>query len=128
MTREIAMQEFIAVMKALREPNRVKIVKLLQRGELCVCEIQAALGISQGCVSKHLEILCRAGLVDRRKSGPWAHFRLAGEPRSACTASLLGNLRHWLEADPEIAETIAKLPDIRRRNLCRKARSTGPHD
>jgi len=86
---------------------------------LCVCEIQAALGISQGCVSKHLEILSRAGLLERRKSGLRAHFRLAGEPRSAGAATLLGNLRHWLEEDPEVTETIAKLPDIRRRNLCK---------
>jgi len=122
------MQEFIAVMKALREPNRVKIVKLLQRGELCVCEIQAALGISQGCTSKHLEILERAGLLERRKKGLWTYFLLAGASRSASAASILGNLRHWLEEDPEVAETIAKLPNIRRRNLCKRTRSTDPLD
>lgn len=40
------MKDFIQVMKALRDPNRVKIVKMLQHGELCVCEVQVALGVS----------------------------------------------------------------------------------
>ncbi len=41
------MKEFIKVMKALSDSNRVKLLKLLQRREMCVCEIQAALGIAQ---------------------------------------------------------------------------------
>jgi ArsR family transcriptional regulator len=56
------MNEFIKVMKALSDPNRVKLLKLLQKREMCVCEIQAALGISQPTVSKHLKILEGAGL------------------------------------------------------------------
>jgi len=122
------MKEFTNIMKALREPNRVKILKILQRGELCVCEIQAALGISQGCVSKHLEILDKAGLVARRKKGLWAYYRLAGPPRTACEASLLGSLRHWLEDDPEVVEMIRKLPDIRSNNLCRASDRTSIAD
>ncbi len=51
------MKGFIKVMKALSDPNRVKIVKLLQHREMCVCELQAALGVSQPTVSKHLRLL-----------------------------------------------------------------------
>ena len=51
------MKPFIKVMKALSDPNRVKIVKLLQHKMMCVCELQGALGISQPTVSKHLKIL-----------------------------------------------------------------------
>ena len=49
------MKTFVKVMKALSDPNRVKIVKLLQQKVMCVCELQAALGISQPSVSKHLK-------------------------------------------------------------------------
>ena len=55
------MKDFIKVMKALSDPNRVKIVKMLQRKTMCVCEIQAALQIAQPSVSKHLKILALFG-------------------------------------------------------------------
>jgi len=113
------MKEFIKVMKALRGPHRVKIVKMLQHGELCVCEIQAALGVSQPTVSKHLKILEEAGLLNSRKDGLWVHYRLDDGSRSPYAATILGNLKHWLEERPEIAEVVKRLPDIRRANLCR---------
>ena len=50
------MREFIKVMKALSDPNRVKMIKLLQRKVMCVCEITEALGLAQSSISKHLKI------------------------------------------------------------------------
>ena len=102
------MKEFITVMKALSDPNRVKIVKMLQLGTRCVCEVQAALGISQPTVSKHLKILEGAGLVDRKQKGLWAHYSLANGGRSPYAASLLGNLVHWLADDPGVRDVIEK--------------------
>lgn len=112
------MKEFIKVMKALSDPNRVKLVKMLQKRTMCVCEVQAALGISQPTVSKHLMILERAGLVDRRKEGLWVNYSLTNGGRSPYAASLLGNLIHWLNDDPGIHDLIEKSEDIRRENLC----------
>jgi DNA-binding transcriptional ArsR family regulator len=68
------MKEFIKVMKALSDPNRVKLVKMLQKRTMCVCEVQASLGIAQPTVSKHLKILEGAGLVDRKKEGLWVNY------------------------------------------------------
>ncbi|MDD5533195.1 MAG: metalloregulator ArsR/SmtB family transcription factor, partial [Syntrophales bacterium] len=51
------MKDFLRVAKALSDPSRLKILKMLQRKELCVCELQAHLGIAQPTVSKHLKIL-----------------------------------------------------------------------
>lgn len=113
------MKEFIKVTKALRDPNRVKIVKMVQRGELCVCEIQAALGVAQPTVSKHLKILEAAGLLDSRKEGLWVHYRLNDGSSSPYVATVLGNLKHWLEQSPEICELVEKLPAIQRADLCR---------
>lgn len=113
------MKEFIKVTKALRDPNRVKVVKMLQHGELCVCEIQAALGVAQPTVSKHLKILEAAGLLDSRKEGLWVYYRLNDGSSSPYVATLLGNIKHWLEQSPEIRETVDRLPAIQRADLCR---------
>jgi ArsR family transcriptional regulator len=114
------MKEFLKVMKALSDPNRVRIVKMLQHKTMCVCEMQAALQIAQPSVSKHLRILEEADLVTHRKDGMWVNYRLSDGSSSPYVASLLGNLRHWLENDPDIAEIVNKLPDIRREDICRK--------
>jgi ArsR family transcriptional regulator len=112
------MREFIKVMKALSDPNRVKMVKLLQRRMLCVCEIQEALGLAQSTASKHLKILEEAGLIDYLKEGPWANYRLADGIRNPYVANLLGNLRHWLEDDADVAALVARLPEINRETIC----------
>jgi ArsR family transcriptional regulator len=112
------MKEFIKVMKALSDPNRVKLLKLLQKGEICVCKLQAALGIAQPTVSKHLKILEEAGLVSRRKEGLWAHYSLTDGSRSPYAASLLGNLRHWLADDTEIIALFEQSSDIWREDRC----------
>ena len=107
-------------MKALSEPNRVKIIKMLQHKMMCVCEIQAALQIAQPSVSKHLKTLEDAGLVSFRKDGTWVNYHLTDGSDSPYAASILGNLRHWLEEEPRIVELLEKLPAIRRENICRK--------
>ncbi|MBW1698618.1 MAG: winged helix-turn-helix transcriptional regulator [Deltaproteobacteria bacterium] len=112
------MKQFIKVMKALSDPNRVKIIKLLQQKVMCVCELQAALEIAQPSVSKHLKILEEAGLVEYRKEGLWVNYYLSDGKNSPYAASLLGNLRHWLNEDPEISELIAKVPHLNREKIC----------
>jgi len=112
------MKDFIQVIKALSDPNRVKLLKLLQRREMCVCEIQAALGIAQPTVSKHLKILEGAGLVGRKKDGLWVNYFLSDGSRSPYAATLLGNLRHWLENDPDVKATLAGSVDLHRDDLC----------
>ena len=114
------MRYFVKVMKALSDPNRVRIVKMLQHRTMCVCEIQAAVQIAQPSVSKHLKILEEAGLVDFKKDGMWVNYHLTDGSNSPYVASLLGNLRHWLEDEPEIAELVERLPSIRREDICRK--------
>ena len=114
------MKPFIKVMKALSDPNRVKIIKMLQQKNLCVCEMQSALGISQPNVSKHLKILEEAGLVDYQKDGLWVNYFLADGRNSPYAASVLGNLKHWLEDDPEIVELAQKVPLLNREELTAK--------
>jgi ArsR family transcriptional regulator len=114
------MKRFIKVTKALSDPNRVKIVKMLQHKTMCVCEMQAALGVAQPTVSKHLKVLEEAGLVDYEKDGLWVNYHLSDGSSSPYAASLLGNLRHWLEDEPEVMRLKMELPMINREEICRK--------
>ena len=114
------MKSFLKVMKALSDPNRVKIIKLLQQKMMCVCELQGALQIAQPTVSKHLKILEEAGMVDYAKDGLWVNYFLADGSASPYASSVLGNLKHWLEEDPEIAELVKKVPLLNREELCAK--------
>jgi len=114
------MKDFIKVMKALSDPNRVKIIKMLQHKIMCVCEIQKALRVSQPAVSKHLKLLEDAGLVSFHKEGLWVNYHLTDGSSSPYVASLLGNLKHWIEDDKDITALIEKLPTIRREDICKR--------
>lgn len=114
------MKAFTRVMKALSDPSRVKILKMLQDRTLCVCEIQAAMGVAQPTVSKHLKLLEEAGLVGSFREGLWVNYHLADGSHSPYAAALLGNLRHWLEDEPEVREIRKNLPGLDRRILCGK--------
>jgi ArsR family transcriptional regulator len=112
------MRDFIKVMKALSDPNRVKMVKLLQRRVLCVCEIQQALGLAQSTASKNLKILEEAGIITYYKEGLWVNYRLSDGTNNPYVANLLGNLRFWLEDDADVVALVAKLPEINRETIC----------
>jgi ArsR family transcriptional regulator len=114
------MKAFTKVMKALSDPNRIKIIKLLQQKSMCVCELQAALQIAQPSVSKHLKILEEADLVDYQKDGLWVNYYLTDGKESPYAASVLGNLKHWLEDDPEIVELVKRVPFLNREELTAK--------
>jgi ArsR family transcriptional regulator len=71
--------EMEAVLKALADRHRLRIVNLLLRagGEaVCVCEVQPLFGLSQGTVSHHLKQLVEAGLVRRETRGTYSYFSL----------------------------------------------------
>jgi ArsR family transcriptional regulator len=72
--------ELEAVLKALADRHRLKIVNLLLRADgeaVCVCEIQPLLGLAQGTVSHHLKQLVGAGLIERETRGTYSYFSLA---------------------------------------------------
>jgi len=70
------MQELAGIFKALSDETRLRVIKLLENGELCVCDIFTALDMSQPKVSFHLNVLKEAGFLKDRKQGRWTHYRL----------------------------------------------------
>jgi ArsR family transcriptional regulator, arsenate/arsenite/antimonite-responsive transcriptional repressor len=65
--------------KAVSDPARLRLLSLILArpdAEACVCELTAPLGLSQPTVTHHLQVLHRAGLVEREKRGVWAYYRV----------------------------------------------------
>ncbi len=114
------MKDFLKVMKAVSDSNRVKILKMLQHKTMCVCEMREALQLAQPTVSKHLKLLEDADLVNSSKDGIWVNYNLADGASSPYVATILGNLKHWLDDDPEISKLVQRLPLIRRENICKR--------
>jgi len=74
-----SLERQVKVFKALGDPTRLKIIKMLAHCEKCVCEIIPATGKSQPTTSAHLKILHEAGILKSRKEGLSVYYRLADE-------------------------------------------------
>jgi len=74
------MEDFIKKARAIADPTRARMLKLLEKRELCVCDIMDILELGQSTASKHLGILKNAGLVESYKNGTWSYYRLSVKP------------------------------------------------
>jgi len=106
--------------KALAHPVRVRILALLRGGELCVCQINAVIGLAPSTVSAHLRELRTSGLVAERKAGRWVYYRLAdGDPAAD---SVLAVLWPALAGDALLADdarVLGRLDEMPVAALCR---------
>jgi ArsR family transcriptional regulator, arsenate/arsenite/antimonite-responsive transcriptional repressor len=88
------MREMAAVLKALSDETRLKMLGLLfEAGELCVCDFVEVLGITQSKASRHLRYMVNAGLLADRREGVWSHYRIATAPKPLQKAVLAGMRR-----------------------------------
>lgn len=71
------MLELVAIAKTLADPTRIRIVAALRNGELCVCELVDALGISQSSLSSHLQVCRQTGVVTTRKESRWIYYSVS---------------------------------------------------
>lgn len=110
----MSLRKYETTMKAAADPTRVRILKMLEGGELCVCQIIAVLELSPSTVSKHLFLLKSAGLVNDRKEKKWVHYSLDRENDDPYVAGILGALSSWLERDPVVARDRARLTEARK--------------
>jgi DNA-binding transcriptional ArsR family regulator len=107
------MRDFELAMKAVGDPTRTRILKLLEGGGLCVCQVQAVLGLAPSTVSKHLAILKLAGLVEDRRDGKWIEYALAPAPRNPHARPVLDLLRRTLDRDPRVIADRKRLRAIK---------------
>ncbi len=107
------MRDFELAMKAVGDPTRTRILKLLGAGGLCVCQVQAVLGLAPSTVSKHLSILKLAGLVEDRRDGRWIEYALTVESRNPHAEPVLELLRGTLDHDPAVVADRKRLREIK---------------
>src|SRR3954464_4253135 len=98
------MVQALAIFRALADSTRLRVVALLRSMELSVGELAQVLGQSQPRVSRHVKILCDAGLAERRKEGSWVFVALGHAERvspllAAIDAWAHGQPDHWALAD-----------------------------
>ena len=105
------MADLLTVFKALSDETRLKVIKLLEHGDLCVCDITAALDMSQSKVSFHLGVLKNASLVKSRKEGKWMHYTINDSDyfNRLLTLSIIQELpEETLKNDKELLEAFLK--------------------
>ena len=102
------MHSLAAQFKALSEDVRLQILALIFRHqELCVCEVERFLDISQSKASRHLRYLLNAGILDDRRDGLWVYYRMA-RPDSDQQRLLLDSLRellHYVDV-PDVSDDL----------------------
>ena len=104
------MVQALAIFRALADSTRLRIVALLRSMELSVGELAQVLGQSQPRVSRHVKILCDAGLVERRKEGSWVFIALGAHAK---VQPILAALDSWSEADHWAIADEARLAAVR---------------
>jgi len=124
------MRDSVIVFKAMADETRLRIVNLLVRGELCVCEIMKVLDIGQSKASRHLGVLRHAGLVSHRREGLWMYYSLA-EPDGAMHWRVVEWLAEANGGIPHAAADLKALEELRKRGelcgpLCPKDRIPTP--
>jgi DNA-binding transcriptional ArsR family regulator len=108
--------------KALANPARLRIMAMLENGELCACQLIAVLGLAPSTVSRHVAELRSAGLLTERKDGRWVHYALAAGME---IDAVLEPIRRDLREDPQICadrEQVERLRTVAVEVLCEAGR------
>lgn len=114
------LKEKSKLFKALSDPNRLRILKMLRSRELCVCEITAALRLATSTVSEHLSVLKDRDLIIEKKDGKWVNYSINPRPTDPAVVSILSMIYVWLEDDPTVQNDLNKIASIRREDICSK--------
>ncbi|MCA9284308.1 MAG: winged helix-turn-helix transcriptional regulator [Phycisphaerales bacterium] len=121
----MALDEVVALAKALSDENRIRILASLRNGERCVCQVIELLALAPSTTSKHLAILKQAGLVQSRKEGRWMHYRLTTSSGTSPAEEAIRWVIANLENDPRIVADDRQLDSIlsvERAELCCRQR------
>ena len=116
------MKEVTRLLSALADPTRLRLLRLLHRQDLCVCELMDAVQLPQYKVSRHLREMRQVGLVEATRSGRWMHYRVCrrGEPNELL-GGLFKVLADHLEDSPEAKrddDRLSRRLTLRRSGQC----------
>lgn len=112
------MKDLDIVFKALADINRIRILKLLEKRKMCVCELAFILGVSQPAASKQLKKMLKAGFIDFEQDGFWTNYFL--NSKNGYADKLLKLLSGWLNDETVIKDDLVKAKKANREKLCCK--------
>ena len=112
------MHVIIKIFKALSDKNRLRILLMLTKKQLCVCEIQDILGVTVSTVSKHLSILRDIGFIVDEKEGKWVNYSLNTASKDIVLNQILLILPFYLNDDELIKSDLEKVNIVCRKDLC----------
>lgn len=114
----LTVKENTKLFKALSDPNRLRILKMLQTKSLCVCEITAVINLATSTVSKHLSILRDTGFIIEEKEGKWVNYMINPQPADQRISSVLSTLDFWISDDSQIISDKQKIRTVDRNEVC----------
>jgi ArsR family transcriptional regulator, arsenate/arsenite/antimonite-responsive transcriptional repressor len=112
------MRDVVKVFKALSDPNRLRILKMLQKKPLCVCEITSILNLATSTVSRHLYLLREANLIVDVKEGKWVNYKLNLGPKRVYVSEILKLLSTWLAENQVVRADQEKVRTTNRLKIC----------
>ncbi len=113
------MEEHIKIFKSLSDPNRIRILKMLQGKTLCVCEITEVLKLAASTVSSHLSNLKESGLIIEKKDGKWINYSINPNPENPVLASVIAMMNLWFEKDDTVVKDKKSVCCVDRNKLCK---------
>jgi len=114
--QKLSIKELDKVVKGSADSNRIRIINMLRKKKLCVCEIAAVLEITQPSVSRHLKKLKTAGFIEKENEGLWTNYYLY--PKNIYAKNFINNLDSWISDDEIFTRDMKKVKKIDREKLC----------
>ena len=104
------MRDLALFYAALADETRLRLLCLMEKGEICVCHLQDVLKTNQPKISRHLAYLRKAGLVETRRDGKWAHYRL--KKLDEDLGEILSQTLIRLKIEPQIKKDFQRLKRV----------------
>jgi len=114
------MRDLVKSFKALSDPIRIRILKLLKKKTMCVCELTSVLKIGQSNMSHHLRILKEAGLINDKRNGLWVDYELSHGEYNKYATEILKTISKVLNDDPVVKEDLKIAAKVNREKMCKK--------
>ena len=106
------------IFKALSDPNRLRILKMLQMRSLCVCEITDVLQLATSTVSNHLKVLRDMGFIIEKKEGKWVNYMINSRPTDQRVSAILSQLDFWIDDQSSIIRDKELVIKVDREKVC----------
>ena len=119
------MKDMLKIFKGLADPTRLRIVSLLLRRDLCVCELMFILKMEQSRISHQLRILRDADLVEDKREGKWMTYRISDKVRPNLELLLSQLLEEQLKESEEAIKDLGNLEICLREDVRKRHSSSG---